>query len=238
MNKTEFKNGILSGLPVCLGYFAVSFALGIAAKNINMSAWLSGVMSAGMLASAGEFAALRLLEANAGIAEIILTCLIVNMRYFLMSCSLTQKLSENVRPIHRVLLPYCITDEIFALSSAVKGKLNPFYTYGIAFISTLGWTSGTMLGVAAGNILPMRVVNALNVALYGMFLAIIIPPAKKERFIAGLVALSMAASLLFSVTPVLKNISSGFSIIILTVLIAGGAAVIRPIKEERDELSA
>lgn len=231
-NTKWFIKGLGDGIPICLGYFAVSFALGIAARNIGMTGMQAFFMSAGMVASAGEFAAIQLLASGAGVIEMILTCVVVNLRYFLMSCSLTQKLSPETGFLHRFFLSYCITDEIFGLSSAVKGHLCPFYTYGITVTSVAGWSVGTVLGVLVGNILPGRVVSALSVSLYGMFLAIIIPPARKDHFIGLLVAVSMAASFLFSVLPGLKLISSGFRVIILTLVLAGAAAVIHPIEEE------
>ncbi len=231
-NRKWFRKGILGGIPIGLGYFAVAFAVGITAHDIGMSGPQAFIMSAGMMASAGEYAALELLGSGAGIFEIIMTCLIVNLRYFLMSCALTQKLKPDEKKIHSFGLAYCITDEIFALSSMVEGRLNPFYTYGIDSVSVAGWSIGTVVGLTAGNILPGWAVNALSVALFGMFLAVIIPPAKKDRFIALLVAISMACSLVFTEMPVLKNISSGFRIIILTLLIAGIAALIRPVDDE------
>ncbi len=227
-----FVRGLRDGIPICMGYFAVSFALGITARGIGMNALQAGLMSLGMVASAGEFAAIVLIQSQAGIFEMISTCIVVNLRYFLMSCSLSQKLSPDLPFIHRLLLPYCITDEIFGLSSAVPGYLDPTYSYGMTIISVAGWTSGTVLGVLMGNIMPAWAVNALSVSLYGMFLAIIIPPARKDRFIAGLVFISMAASGLFSVLPVLRTISGGFRVIILTLLIAGTAAFLHPVTED------
>ncbi len=195
-----------------------------------MNALQAGLMSLGMVASAGEYAAIVLIESSAGVFEMITTCIVVNLRYFLMSCSLSQKLSPDLPFYHRFMLPYCITDEIFGLSSAVQGWLDPTYSYGMTVISVAGWTTGTVLGVLLGNIMPAWAVNALSVSLYGMFLAIIIPPARKDRFIAGLVVISMAASGLFSVLPLLSGITSGFKVIILTLLIAGAAAFIHPIE--------
>ena len=227
-----FVRGLRDGIPICMGYFAVSFALGITARGIGMNALQAGLMSLGMVASAGEFAAIVLISSHAGIIEMISTCIVVNLRYFLMSCSLSQKLSPDLPFFHRFLLPYCITDEIFGLSSAVPGYLDPRYSYGMTIVSVAGWTSGTVLGVLLGNIMPAFVVNALSVSLYGMFLAIIIPPSRKDRFIALLVAVSMGTSGLFSVLPLLKTISGGFKVIILTLLIAGAAAFIRPIEDE------
>ena len=229
-----FVRGLRDGIPICMGYFAVSFALGITARGIGMTALQAGLMSAGMVASAGEFAAINLIASHAGVLEMITTCIVVNMRYFLMSCSLSQKLSPDLPFYHRFLLPYCITDEIFGLSSAVKGYLEPKYTYGMTIVSVAGWTTGTVLGVLLGNIMPGWAVNALSVSLYGMFLAIIIPPARQNRFILGLVVVSMTASGLFSVLPVLKEISVGFKVIILTLVIASIAALIHPVEERKE----
>ena len=233
-NLSWLRRGLRDGIPICMGYFAVSFALGITARGIGMNALQAGLMSMGMVASAGEFAAIVLIQSGAGVIEMITTCIVVNLRYFLMSCSLSQKLSPDLPFFHRFLLPYCITDEIFGLSSAVEGYLNPLYTYGMTVVSVAGWTTGTVLGVLMGNIMPGWAVNALSVSLYGMFLAIIIPPSRKDRFIAGLVVISMASSGLFSVLPVLKDISGGFKVIILTLLIAGAAAFIHPVEEKKE----
>ena len=170
-----FLRGLRVGIPICLGYFAVAIALGITARSAGMNAVQSGIMSATMLASAGEFAAVTMISTSAGIIEMITTTIIVNLRYLLMSSALSQKLSDKTPFWHRFLLAYCVTDEIFGVSIAEEGTLNPVYTYGVTIISAIGWTSGTVLGVLIGNILPARLINALSVALYGMFLAVIIP---------------------------------------------------------------
>ena len=234
LSNYTFVRGMRDGIPICLGYFAVSFALGIAGRGVGMNAVQAFVMSLTMVASAGQFAAITLIGAGAGIIEMITTTVVVNLRYLLMSCSLTQKLSPETKLLHRLALSYCMTDEIFGLSISVDGFLRPVYTYGITVISVSGWCLGTVLGVIAGNILPALVTNALGVAMYGMFLAIIIPPAKENHFLGALVAVSMTASGLFSVLPYLKAISSGFRVIILTILIAGIAAVIHPMEESGD----
>ncbi len=226
------REGFLAGIPIALGYFAVSFALGITARGIGMNALEAGVMSVGMLASAGEFAAMQLIGAGAGALEMIITTIIVNLRYCLMGAALSQRLDEHIPLRHRMLVSYCITDEIFGVSIGREGPLEPFFVYGCALISAFGWTLGTVLGVLMGNILPPWLVNALGVALYGMFLAIIIPTARKNHFIAALVALSMVCSLVFDLLPVLSSISDGFKVIILTLLLSGGAAWIHPIHEE------
>lgn len=234
LSNYTFVRGMRDGIPICLGYFAVSFALGIAGRGVGMNAVQAFVMSLTMVASAGQFAAITLIGAGAGIIEMITTTVVVNLRYLLMSCSLTQKLSPETKLLHRLALSYCMTDEIFGLSISVDGFLRPVYTYGITVISVSGWCLGTVLGVVAGNILPALVTNALGVAMYGMFLAIIIPPAKENHFLGAMVAVSMAASGLFSVLPYLRSISSGFRVIILTILIAGIAAVIHPMEESGD----
>lgn len=227
-----FARGLKAGIPICLGYFAVAFALGINARNAGMTAFQSGAMSLCMLASAGEYAAIKLIAASAGAAEMIITTVIVNLRYLLMGCALSQKVPGNVPLKHRFLLSYCITDELFAISSSVPGKLNPYYTYGAAIVSVAGWTAGTVLGVIMGNILPQSLVSALSVALYGMFLAVIIPASRKNRFVGLVVLASMLSSLLFKLLPILSCVTEGYRVIILTILISGVAAWLRPVKED------
>ena len=234
-NMTWYKKGLHDGIPIALGYFAVSFTLGIAAKNAGFTAFQSMLTSMLINASAGEFAGFTLIAAGAGLFEVAVMELIANARYLLMSCALSQKLSPDTSIIHRLILGFYITDEYFGLSVARPGYLNPFYTYGMITLGGPGWALGTLLGCIMGNVLATNIVNALSVGLYGMFLAIIIPPARKSKIIAGLVAISMAASYAFSRLPVLKDISSGIRIILLTVLIAGAAAILFPVKEETND---
>lgn len=235
MNRSWYQKGIRDGIPIALGYLAVSFTLGIAAGNLGIAAFPAALMSLTNLTSAGEFAALGLMTAGATYMEMAGTQLIINLRYFLMSCALSQKLPADMPFFHRLLVSYGITDEIFGIAIGAGEKLNPFYTYGALTVAVPGWTLGTWLGVVSGNVLPQRILSALNVALYGMFIAVIIPPARKEKVLAGMVAASMAASLLFSCLPVISRISSGMRIILLTILIAGAGAVLFPIPEENDE---
>ncbi len=236
VNKTAFKKGVQDGIPIALGYAAVSFALGIAARNNGLSALEATVMSLLNNTSAGEFAALELIKINAPYAEIALTQLIINLRYLLMSCALSQKLDEKTPFFHRFLIGFDVTDEIFGISIGYPGKLNPFYTYGAMIVSIPCWAFGTCMGVLLGNILPVSVVSALSVALYGMFLAIVIPPARESKVLAGVVLISMAASILFDVIPLPSWISSGMKIILLTVVISLLAAILYPIEEdEADE---
>ncbi len=233
-NPTWFRRGLKDGLPIALGYLAVSFSLGIAAKNAGMTAWQTTLMSLTNNTSAGEFAALSVIGAGAPYLEMAVTQLIINLRYLLMSAALSQKLDPGLPLIHRLLVGFEVTDEVFGVSIAVDGRLNPYYTYGMMCMAIPGWALGSCLGVVMGNALPARIVSALSLALYAMFLAIIVPPARKSRVLAGVILVAMAASLACSVLPVLRGISSGMRIIILTVVIAGAAAYFFPIKEDEN----
>ncbi|WP_333683266.1 AzlC family ABC transporter permease [Enterocloster lavalensis] len=237
-NRDWYLQGAHDGLPIAMGYLAVSFTLGIAARNVGLGAFPASLMSITNLTSAGQFAALGLITAGTSYVEMACTQLIINLRYFLMSCALSQKLDPNMHFFHRLLVAYGVTDEIFGISIGSGRMLNPFYAYGAISVAAPSWTLGAFLGVVSGNVLPARVLNALNVALYGMFIAVIVPPARKQKVLAGLVAVSMAASLLFTLLPVVSQISTGMRIIILTVLVAGAGAVLFPVEEaeEKEEL--
>ena len=230
--RTAFAAGVKDGIPICLGYLAVSFTFGIMAKNANLSVWEAVLISATNVTSAGQFAGLSLITAGASYLEMAFTQLIINLRYCLMSCALSQKLSQDTPFFHRFFISYGVTDEIFGISVSLKDKLHPFYSYGAISVAVPGWVMGTFLGIMSGNILPERVISALSVALYGMFIAIIIPPSRGNKVIGGIVAISMAASLIFSIAPVLCQISSGFRIIILTIVIAGVAAALFPVTDD------
>lgn len=234
-NRSWYMRGIHDGIPIALGYLAVSFTLGIAAKNAGMAAPAAALMSATNNTSAGEFAALGLMTAGATYTEMAGAQLIINLRYFLMSCALSQKLPQELPFFHRLLIPYGVTDEIFGISVASGSMLNPFYTYGAISVAAPGWALGTWLGVVSGNMLPGRLLSALNIALYGMFIAVIVPPARKQKILAGLITASMAASLLFACLPVVNRLSTGMRIIILTILIAGVGAILFPIDDENTE---
>ena len=233
-NSSWFLKGIRDGVPIALGYLAVAFTLGIAAKNAGLTSGQATLSSFLTNASAGEYAGFTVIAEGASYIAMAVMILVANARYLLMSCSLSQKLSHDTPFIHRMLVGYGVTDEIFGISVAVEGKLNPFYTYGAMAIAIPGWSLGTYLGVLMGNMLSPSIVSALSVGLYGMFLAIIIPPARKERIIAVLVTVSMAASYLFSVIPLFDSISSGVQIIILTVVISAIAAIVHPVKEDEN----
>jgi len=228
----QFVQGCRDGIPIGLGYLAVSFSFGIKALLEHLTVGQAVLISALNLTSAGQFAALSVIATAGSYLELALSQLIINLRYCLMSTSLSQKVDPNAPFFHRFIMSFGVTDEIFALSSAVKGPLSPFYTYGQMAVAIPGWTLGTLLGAIAGNILPARVLVALSVALYCMFIAIIVPPAKKSKTLTWVIVLSMAISAGFSFAPYLKDISAGMRVIILTVAISAAAAVLRPVKEE------
>jgi predicted branched-subunit amino acid permease len=232
--KSAFFMGFRRGIPISLGYFAVSFALGITAKNSGLNVLQATLSSLLVNASAGEYAGFQVIAESAGYAEMAIMMLVVNARYLLMSCALSQKLPTQTPLIYRMLVAFHLTDENFGLSIAYPGKLNPFFSFGIAVASIPGWALGTCLGVVMGNILPGSIVSALSVGLYGMFLAIIIPPARTNRVLAGVVGISMLLSFVISRIKWFENISSGTQIIILTVVIAGAAALLFPVKEDHD----
>jgi predicted branched-subunit amino acid permease len=227
-----FLKGMRHGTPIALGYLAVAFTLGIAAKNAGLTPFQAMIASLSTNASAGEFAGFTLMAANAGYWELALMTLVVNARYLLMSCALSQKIHPDTPLRHRLLLGYQLSDEIFALAVTVYGYLCPYYNYGMTALAAPAWALGTWLGVLLGNILPASLVSALSVGLYGMFIAIIIPPSRKNKIIALLVSVSMVLSFALSRIPLFAGLSSGMRIIILTVLIAGAAAVLFPVKEE------
>lgn len=231
-NRLAFSNGIQDGIPIALGYFAVSFTLGIAAKNAGLTPLQAMFVSFTNNASAGEFAGFTLISAGASYIELAFMILVANARYLLMSCALSQKLAPGTSILHRMLIGYDVTDEIFGICINTPATLNPFYAYGAMAIAIPGWSLGTYLGVLFGNILPTSVVSALSVGLYGMFIAIIIPPARGSKIVALLVVLSMCASLLFSTVPFLSAIPSGTRIILLTVLLSAIFAILFPHRED------
>ncbi len=229
----QYRYGLRDGVPIGLGYLAVSFTFGIMAGQAGIGVLAAVIMSLTNLTSAGQFAALGVIQSGAPFMEMAAVQFIINLRYCLMSCSLSQKMAPDMPFFHRFLISYGVTDEVFGVSACREGVLSPYYAYGLISVAVPGWTFGTLLGAVSGDLLPARLLSALSVALYGMFLAIVIPPARGSRVLAGVVAVSMAASFLFSVIPLLGGVTSGFKVIILTVLIAGGAAYFFPVEDEQ-----
>ncbi len=237
VDKKWFKKGLRNGIPIAAGYFAVSFALGFSARNAGLTVIQATLASLLCNASAGEYAGFTVIASQAPYITMAVITAIVNARYLLMSASLSQKLPESTSLPHRLLVGFWITDEIFGASATVQGKLNPYYNYGLAICSLSFWALGTACGVIVGNVVPTNIVSALGVLLYGMFLAIIIPPAKHDKIVRVLVVLSMVLSFMASNMPVISGLSDGTRIIILTVLIAGVAAILFPINDREDDKS-
>ena len=233
--KKWFLKGMKDGIPIMLGYFAVSIALGIAAKNAGMTAAQATVASALIMASAGQYIGFTLIAAGASYLEVIVMEAIANARYLLMSTALSQKVDPKLPIRHRMLMGLWITDEIFGVSASGEGRLYPYYNYGMAAVATPGWALGTLAGVVLGNVLPVRVVSALSVGLYGMFISIFVPPARKYPVIAMLVIASFALSWVVNVLPWFDGISAGMKIILLTVIISLAAALLFPVVDRKED---
>ena len=233
-NSSVFKSGMKDGIPIGLGYLAVSFSLGIMAKKAGLSPFQGLLASFLCNASAGEYAGFSIIAASATYLEMALAIFIANARYLLMSCAMSQRFSPKTSIFHRLTMAFDITDEVFAISIARPGFLNPYYTYGAMTTTMPLWAIGTALGVIAGNMLPIRLVSAFSVALYGMFLAVIIPPARKDKIIAGIIVICFALSFVSCYIPFIKDMSDGSKTILLTVLISTVAAIVFPRKEESE----
>ena len=234
-NKQCFLKGMKAGIPIAMGYFAVAIALGIAAVRAGVGAFAAAFASLLNNASAGEYIAFTLIAAGASYIELITMEAVANARYLLMSAALSQKLQSGTSMLKRLLLGFTVTDEIFGVSMMQEGYLNPYFTYGTFVVATTGWTGGTLLGALMGDILPASVVCALGVGLYGMFISVFVPEAKKNRIVALLVFLSFLLSAAFEYLPYISALSSGLRVIILTVIISLGAAIFFPIKEDAQD---
>ena len=234
MNR-EFRHGFKLALPIGIGYFAVAFSLGIAARSAGLNAFQGFIASLLENASAGEYAGFSLIAVQATYVEVMLMTLIANARYLLMSFAMSNRLDPDLSMRHRLVMAFDVTDELFAISIARPGNISPYFYYGAMCASMPLWASGTAVGILAGSILPEAVVSALGVALFGMFIACFVPEAKKNKLVACVIAISLLRSWLFEKLPVICDISGGTRTIILTLLIAGGAALLFPIKEEAED---
>ena len=230
----DFRSGINSGIPIALGYLSVSFGFGVAAVNRGLSPLAAVLISLTNLTSAGQVAGLEIIVTAGSLIEMVMAQLIINARYFMMSLSLSQKIEKSF-PLHsRLLVSFVITDEVFGVGASRRGLLTPSFMYGLILLPALGWTFGTLLGAIAGNILPEAVKLALGIAIYGMFVAIVVPPAKGDKgiLLASLTAIAVSCAIAY--LPFLKFITAGFSIIICAVVGSAVAAFLFPVKELSD----
>ncbi len=235
MNRQDFLQGIKDGFPICLGYFSVSMAFGLTAVLSGLPIWSAVLMSVTNLTSAGQFAGANILIENGSLIELAITTLIINIRYFLMSLSVSQKIEPNLSLKERLTISFGITDEVFAVSMQRKTSLSSPYMAGLIITPILGWTLGTAVGAIATSFIPQIFSNAMGIALYGMFIAIIIPPAKENKNITFAIIISIIISYIFKYLPPLTNISDGWSIIIITVIASAVSATIFPVIEKTSE---
>ena len=230
-----FREGMRDGVPIALAYLVVSFTLGITAHNAGLDAVQGFAVSFFNLASAGEYAAFTVIASDAPYWEMAAITLVANARYMLMSCVLSQKFSPATPFYHRLGVGFGVTDEIFGIAISRQGFLQPAYNYGAMALAVPVWALGTSLGIVAGDILPPALLSALSVALYGMFIAIIVPPGKKNRIVLGLVFISFVMSFLAASLPVVSELSASSRTIVLTVLISGSAARLFPLRGAEGE---
>ena len=231
----SFKKGLKDGIPICIGYFSVAFAFGIFAVENGLTVWQAVAISLTNLTSAGQLAGVPIITGGGTFAELALSQLVINSRYSLMSVSLSQKFSKNVKLWDKLLIAYGNTDEIFDVAHSNKGEIGKKYMWGLILLPVLGWTSGTLAGAVAGNILPAIVISALGLAIYGMFTAIVVPVAKKEKATALCVFLAIALSCAFRYIPALNVVPSGFTVIICAVVASAIFAIVAPINTEESE---
>ena len=227
----DFKYGIKRGVPIALGYLSVSFTYGIKAVHGGIPWWMAVIISLSNLTSAGQFAGTTLILAGGSYVEIAVTTLVINLRYMLMSLALSQKLQRPMSGFHRFLIGYGVTDEIFGVAVSEGRKLSSAYMYGLIFLPVAGWTAGTFLGAVASGIMPPALADAMELGLYAMFLAIIIPPARKNYRIALVIAAAVALECILYYVPVFSFISSGFRIILAAVAAAALGAALFPVEE-------
>jgi len=231
MNK-DFLHGLKRGYPIALGYLPVSFTFGLMAVSGGLPEWMAIFISMSNLTSAGQFAGTNLILQGAGFMEITLTTFVINIRYMLMSLSLTQRLGSDMTLPKRLLIGFGVTDETFTVASMEYGQLSFPFLLGLITGPFWGWTIGTVLGAFICSALPSSLSNAMGIALYGMFIAIILPPAKKSRPITLIILTSVAVVCIFRYIPLFHSISSGFRVIIATLIGAGLGALLYPIKDE------
>ena len=234
----SFTKGLKDGIPICLGYFSVAFAFGIFAIESGLSIWQATIISLANMTSAGQLAGVPIIAGGGSLAELALSQLVINSRYSLMSVSISQKFSRKVTFWNKLFIAYANTDEIFAVAHSNNGEVGKKYMWGLMLLPVIGWTGGTLAGGVAGNILPAIIVSALGLAIYGMFVAIVVPVAKKEKNTALCVLLAIALSCAFKYVPALSVVPSGFTVIICAVAASAIFALVAPINTQDKEATA
>lgn len=230
----SFSKGVRNGLPICFGYLSVAFAFGIFACGSGLTVAEALLISATNVTSAGQLAAVPIIAGGGTLLELAVSQLVINLRYALMSVSLSQRLGGSVRLLDRFLVAFVNTDEVFAVAMAQNAPVGRRYLYGLILTPYLGWALGTLLGAVAGNLLPTVVISALGLAIYAMFIAIVLPKVKNHRPTALCVAIAVLLSCAFYYIPLLQKIPSGFSVILCSVVAAAVAALVCPVKGEDD----
>lgn len=229
--QNSFRAGFLDGVPIGLGYFSVSITFGMMAAAGGLPVWAAVAISMTNVTSAGQFAGLTLIFGGGTLLETALTQLVINLRYALMGVSLSQKLDRRVTLPDRLLFSFLLTDEVFAVTSGQRGEVGRRYLFGVMIAPYLGWSLGTLCGAAASSLLPADVRSALSIAIYGMFIAIVVPVAKRSRAVLGVASLAAGLSCALRFLPALRQISSGFAIILCTVAAACAGAVLAPVPD-------
>lgn len=238
MKKNDFLRGITDGLPICFGYISVAFAFGISTVSAGLSIIEAVLISMTNVTSAGQLAAVPIITAGGTLIEMAASQLVINLRYSLMSVSLSQKLDSGVTLLHRAIIAFVNTDEVFAVAIAQKDSLSKSYMYGLILTPYLGWSLGTLIGAVAGDILPEIVTSSLGIAIYAMFVAVVVPAAKQSRATALCAILSVALSCAFHFAPMLSGVPEGFTIIICAALASAVFAVLKPVDVSKTEVPA
>ncbi|MBQ9531754.1 MAG: AzlC family ABC transporter permease [Eubacterium sp.] len=234
IKENTFLKGIVDGIPICLGYFSVAFAFGIFTVSNGLTSLEALLISMTNVTSAGQLAAVPIIVSGGTLFELAASQFVINLRYALMSITLSQKLDESISLFDRLIIAFVNTDEVFAVASS-KNEVGKKYMFGLILTPWLGWSAGTIVGAVAGNILPPLLISALGVAIYGMFIAIVIPPAKEDKHVLFCVIIAIILSCIFRFVPLLSKIQSGFVIIICGVLASALAAALFPIEAEKEE---
>ena len=235
MSKSLFYKGVKDGIPICVGYLSVAFAFGIFAVGSGLTGFEAVLISMANVTSAGQLAGVPIIAVGGSLIELAVTQLVINLRYALMSVSMSQKLSKNVKLRDRFLIAFVNTDEVFAVTASSPTSVEREYMFGLILTPYIGWSVGTILGVIAGDVLPSVVISALGIAIYAMFVAIVIPQTKKSRPCALCVLVAIILGCIFKYVPVLNTVSSGFVIIICSVAASALFAVLMPIDDAKEE---